>query len=480
LKQTSTMKLVGDAALRSVSTSDVQHNMQSNVQQNMQQNVQLSSPSNASSIASSNESFATDFSSTFARIRQQSVAIAAPLSPEDCQAQSMPDASPIKWHLAHTTWFFETFILAEYARHYAPFDADFKVLFNSYYNGVGAKHPRPERGLVTRPSLERVRAYRAHVDRAIVDLIAASDWQSVASKPLRDLLVLGFNHEQQHQELMLTDVKHLLSMNPTAPIYAADAPHPKASATTAAAAQWIRFDGGVIDIGHAPDAAGFAFDNELPRHRVFAQPFEIANRLVTNREYLAFIADGGYARHELWLSEGFDQVQTRQWHAPLYWQHAHGAQTKALSAAHGALSAAQGDAGAWHEFTLAGLRPLELDAPVCHVSFFEADAYARWAGARLPTEAEWEHAATQRAKSLAQLHDDVWQWTASSYLGYPGFKTAVGAVGEYNGKFMCNQFVLRGGSCVTPEGHARAHTSTYRNFFQPDKRWQFSGIRLAR
>ena len=415
---------------------------------------------------SGRNSRASGLAAAFARVRAHTHAIAAPLSAEDCQVQSMADASPVKWHLAHTTWFFETFILEPYANAYRVFDPAFKVLFNSYYNTVGAKHPRPERGLLSRPSLDRVLAYRAHVDAAMQALLA--DEMRAAS--VQQLLTLGINHEQQHQELILTDLKHMLSANPLSPVYR-EQTGAGASARNVGP-QWSAFAGGLVEIGHTGEH--FAFDNESPRHQVFLHPYQIANRLVTNRDYLAFIADGGYTRHELWLSEGWDRVNAGAWHAPLNWREDHG--------------------GAWNEFTLHGLQPLDLDAPVCHVSFFEADAYARWADARLPTEAEWEHAATDMpvdatpsldtlhpqaasGSGLAQLYGQVWQWTASAYLGYPGFATAEGAVGEYNGKFMCNQFVLRGSSVATPAGHARA---TYRNFFQPEKRWQFSGIRLAK
>jgi ergothioneine biosynthesis protein EgtB len=412
-------------------------------------------PSQASHRSESHPSLTATLAEAFQRCRAKTLDIARPLSPEDCQAQSMADASPIKWHLAHVTWFFETFILSEFADGYVPFDPDFKVLFNSYYQGVGARHPRPERGLITRPTLARVIEYREHVDSAMLRLFHS---QRQPNDSFEALITLGINHEQQHQELMLTDVKHLFSLNPTATIYAAQSAHPKAAAPHAESCSI--FSGGVIEIGRNASEPGFAFDNESPRHRVYAQPFELANHLVTNRDYLAFIADGGYSRHELWLSDGFDAVGRFGWQAPLYWR--------------------ADESGQWHEFTLSGMRPLELDAPVCHVSFFEADAYARWAEARLPTEAEWEHAATSGNSAIKQLHEHVWQWTASAYLGYPGFKTAAGAVGEYNGKFMCNQFVLRGSSCATPSGHARSEHSTYRNFFQADKRWQFTGIRLAR
>ncbi len=407
---------------------------------------------------------------TFLALRARSLQIKAPLSAEDCQVQSMLDASPIKWHLAHTTWFFETFILEPHSPHYACFDPSFKVLFNSYYNTVGDKHPRPDRGLLSRPSLERVMAYRAYVDAAMGAFLQ----DEVRAASVQQLITLGFNHEQQHQELMLTDLKHLLSVNPLQPQYVDHADHHPHEAVIDATTR-TAFTGGLIEIGHSGEH--FAFDNEGPRHQTFLRPYQLANRLVTQREYLAFMADGGYTRHELWLSEGWDRVHANGWNAPLYWhEDAH-------------------NGGGWSEFTLHGTQPLALDAPVTHVSFFEADAYARWAGARLPTEAEWEHAAASVAMpsltpalhpalhtkaatetGLTQLFGSAWQWTASAYLGYPGFEAAEGAVGEYNGKFMCNQFVLRGSSVATSIGHERA---TYRNFFQPDKRWQFTGIRLA-
>jgi ergothioneine biosynthesis protein EgtB len=386
----------------------------------------------------------------FRRVRAATEAIAKPLSPEDCQVQSMPDASPIKWHLAHTTWFFETFLLSEYAKGYRAFNDAYKVLFNSYYNGVGDKHPRPERGLLSRPTLADIYAYRAHVNDAIERWIANLDLAQ--HENIRALLLLGFNHEEQHQELMFADVKHMLSVNPLASAYANDAPHPHA--IDSGPIDWIAFDDGIVDIGY-DGRSEFSFDNELPRHRALLAPYRIANRLVTNGEFLSFMQDGGYRDHSLWLSDGWDWVRQNAIAAPLYWRH---------------------DNNAWKAFTLSGLRALALDEPVCHVSFYEADAFARWAGVRLPTEFEWEHAACSNS-SLKQVSDSVWQWTASAYLPYPGFAPARGAVGEYNGKFMNQQYVLRGGSCATPAHHARA---SYRNFFQPDKRWQFTGIRLAK
>ena len=386
-------------------------------------------------------------SAQFSLVRAHTEKIVLPLSPEDCQVQSMADASPIKWHMAHTTWFFETFILEPYADGYRAFDPAFKVLFNSYYNGIGDKHPRPERGLLSRPSLDRVREYRAHVDAAMLKFLASPSHAAA----VHSLITLGLNHEQQHQELMLTDLKHMLSMNPCSPVYREASARSLTAVPSSPA--WSTLTGGLVEIGH--DGEQFAFDNESPRHQVFLRPYQIANRLVSNREYLAFIADGGYSRHDLWLSEGWDRVRNDAWSAPMYWREDH---------------------GAWTEFTLHGTQALDLDAPVCHVSFFEADAYAHWAGARLPTEAEWEHA-LGASDALVQCFGERWQWTASAYLGHPGFATAAGAVGEYNGKFMCNQFVLKGSSAATAEGHARV---TYRNFFQPEKRWQFSGIRLAR
>ena len=372
-------------------------------------------------------------------IRKDTGRLAAPLTPEDCALQSMPDASPVKWHLAHTTWFFETFVLQRFAVRYAPFHPGFRYLFNSYYNTVGEQYPRPQRGLLSRPALDEVLAYRAHVDERMRAML---DGPTLGDEAL-GLVELGLHHEQQHQELILADVKHLLSLNPLEPAYAADGAHPAAAA---APLEWRARDGGVADIGH--DGTGFAFDNEQPRHRVLLAPFEIASRPATSGEYLAFVEEGGYRRPELWLSEGWAVAQAQRWEAPLYWRHRD---------------------GEWHEFTLAGARPLDADRPVSHLSHFEADAFARWAGARLPTEFEWEHA--------AGAGGEVWEWTSSSYGPYPGYRPAAGAVGEYNGKFMSNQYVLRGSSCATPAGHARR---TYRNFFPSGARWQFSGVRLAR
>lgn len=381
-------------------------------------------------------------------IRARSLALAAPLSEEDCGAQSMPDASPIKWHLAHTTWFFETFILERFEANFQPHHPAFRVLFNSYYNGVGDKHARAQRGLLTRPPFDEVLAYRRDVDARIHALLSQALPAEVMSE-MMGLLELGLQHEQQHQELMMTDVLHLFSRNPLKPAYA-DTLY--SLAETAPALQWLSFDSGVVQLGH--EGTDFCFDNELPRHRQFIEPYALATRLVTNREYLAFVEAGGYENPALWLSEGWDWVQTQQISHPLYWQHDRG----------------------WHAFSLHGLRPLDLDAALTHISYFEADAYARWSGARLPTEAEWEHAASE-VGGLIQLFGTCWQWTSSSYAAYPGYQVAAGALGEYNGKFMSNQYVLRGSSSVTPSGHERV---SYRNFFPATARWQFSGIRLAR
>ncbi len=377
----------------------------------------------------------------------------------------MDDASPTKWHLAHITWFFETFILTRLPD-YQPFDEHFGYLFNSYYEGEGPRHPRPKRGMLTRPTTEEVLAYRAHVDQGLRELFAAG----VESDPaLAPLIELGIHHEQQHQELLLTDILALFAINPLRPAYR---PAPRDLVVSVPVpAKWIDFDGGMQRIGH--DGAGFAFDNEAPSHETFVAPFRLADRLVTNREFCEFIDDRGYETPSLWLSDGWACVQREAWHAPLYMEKRE---------------------GAWFQMGLEGLHRVDPAAPVCHVSFYEAEAFARWAGKRLPTEFEWEVASrvakpadpaaaealrplpAPRTGGLQQMFGECWQWTASAYLPYPKFRPAAGAVGEYNGKFMINQMVLRGSSCVTPAGHARA---TYRNFFYPHQRWQFCGLRLA-
>ena len=381
-----------------------------------------------------------DLRGAYRDVRRATEALCRGLAVEDFVAQSMPDCSPLKWHLAHTSWFFETFVLAK-RDGYKPFDPRYAFLFNSYYDAVGARWERPARGLLTRPTVEDVMRYRAHVDARM----------SEVDEP-RAVIELGLHHEQQHQELMLTDLKHLFGLNPLDPVYR----DMKIDKPRAGDLEWLRFDEGIREIGHA--GGGFAFDNEGPRHRALVPAFRFASRLVTAGEYAAFIADRGYQRPELWLSDGWATVQREGWQAPLYWRNDGG----------------DGDAQDFTVFTLAGRRPLFSDEPVIHVSFYEADAYARWAGARLPTEFEWETASAH--DGAAQLYGVGWQWTQSAYAPYPGYRPLAGALGEYNGKFMCNQLVLRGSSSVTPEGHARA---TYRNFFPPNARWQFSSIRLA-
>jgi len=403
-------------------------------------------------------------------VRAASLALADPLSAEDCALQSMPDASPTKWHLAHTSWYFETFVLAASPGH-RPFDPDFAYLFNSYYNSVGDQYARPHRGLLSRPTLDAVRAYREHVDAQVLALLERNALDPAA----RGVLRLGTHHEQQHQELILTDLKHLFGANPTGPVYRDSAARPLERPPAAGPASFAAFPGGLHEVGHADPS--FAFDNEAPRHRVHLEPFALASRPVSNRDYLAFIEDGGYRDPAPWLSDGWTAVQQRGWEAPLYWRRSD-------------------DGDGWETLTLGGVRPLDPDSPVTHVSYYEADAYARWAGARLPTEAEWEVAAADAPVSgnfvesgalhplpapasggpLRQLFGDVWEWTASAYGPYPGFRPPRGALGEYNGKFMSGQMVLRGGSCASPADHLRA---SYRNFFYPDARWQFSGIRLA-
>jgi ergothioneine biosynthesis protein EgtB len=369
---------------------------------------------------------------SYADVRAHTEALAAPLSAEDQTVQSMPDVSPTKWHRAHTTWFFETFVLSSQPG-YRPFDERFAFLFNSYYEGVGPRHERSERGLLTRPGVAEVADYRAHVDAAMADVDLESD-----------LVQLGLHHEQQHQELLLMDIKHVLSVNPYRPAYA-DGWHP--AVTTSGS---VVHEGGLVDVGH--DGTGFAFDNEGPRHRVWLEPFALDLAPVTCGDWLEFMADDGYHRPELWLSDGWATIRAGGWEAPMYWEPSDG----------------------WHVYTLEGLRPVDHGEPVCHVSYYEADAFARWAGARLPTEQEWEAAADVDPALVA---GDVWTWTSSAYSAYPGFTPAPGAVGEYNGKFMVNQYVLRGGSCLTPQDHVRP---TYRNFFPAAARWPMTGVRLAR
>lgn len=412
----------------------------------------------------------------YRRIRARSVASAAPLSAEDAMVQSMADTSPTKWHLAHTTWFFERFVLAQSDR-YQPVNSAWDVLFNSYYQSAGPMHARPQRGLLSRPSLAEVLDYRARIDERIAHRFDAGDLDEQALSRI----TLGTHHEQQHQELLLTDIKHALWCNPLRPAYRGELPDPRGSHTRQG---WVAFDESIIHIGAPPwteesgqTPAGFAFDSESPRHRVLVPAHSLADRLVSNAEFRAFIDDGGYRNPALWMSEGWARIDAEQWQRPLYW-----------------------DEDGERAFTLGGLRELDPHAPVCHLSYFEADAFARWAGARLPTEAEWEQVAAMQpvaghfadddvlqpqapstasgeAAGLRQLFGDVWEWTSTAYMAYPGFRSLPGSLGEYNGKFMCGQWVLRGGSCATPRDHIRA---TYRNFFYPPDRWQFSGLRLAR
>jgi ergothioneine biosynthesis protein EgtB len=415
----------------------------------------------------------------YERVRAQTAALAAPLSEADAQVQSMPDASPTKWHLAHTTWFFETFVLERFEPGFAPHHPAFRVLFNSYYQGVGEQHPRPQRGLVTRPGLAEVLAYRHAVDERMAGVLSREPGDDALA-----LVELGLQHEQQHQELILTDLKHLFGCNPLDPVYRPAAALPQGSSS---ALGWCDFEGGRVSIGHG--GHGFAFDNEGPRHDVLLRPYALADRLVTQGEWLAFIDAGGYTDSRWWLASGWDWRRAQGIEAPLYWRR---------------------DGARWSVFTLHGRVALDADAPAVHMSYYEADAYARWRAAhdglpcRLPTEAEWEHAAqAHEAEAVAQGHfvesgvlqpqaaspsstqasrprqlfGDAWEWTASAYLPYPGYRPWAGAVGEYNGKFMINQMVLRGGSCATPRDHIRA---SYRNFFPTDARWQFSGMRLAR
>ncbi|MFL6692558.1 MAG: ergothioneine biosynthesis protein EgtB [Ramlibacter sp.] len=392
----------------------------------------------------------------FAQARGHTLQLAATLGPEDQCVQSMPDASPTKWHLAHTSWFFEAVVLAPHASTYTPFDPAFARLFNSYYESLGPRHPRPQRGLLTRPALHEVHAYRAHVDAAVQAFIASADdaaWSDAAP-----LLELGLNHEQQHQELVATDILHAFSCNPLLPAWQPQDTPPLRLASTTPPLRWLRHGGGQVEIGHT--GPGFAFDNETPRHAVLLHPFELADRLVTCGEYLQFIEDGGYTRPALWFSDGWASVQSQGWAAPAYWL---------------APGDPRAETAEWQVYGPGGVRALDPAAPVSQLSFYEAAAYAEWAGARLPTEFEWE--AMHDAPGISQMTGHVWQWTRSSYEPYPGFRPLAGAVGEYNGKFMVGQQVLRGGSAYTPPGHVR---STYRNFFPPAARWQFSGLRLAR
>jgi ergothioneine biosynthesis protein EgtB len=401
--------------------------------------------------------------------RRLSIELAAPLSPEDMVVQAMDDASPTKWHLGHVTWFFENFILAKYLSGYRVFDESFAYCFNSYYESQGPRHPRPMRGLLTRPSSDSVLAYRRHVDEALERLMSGS---GPDDGEIEKLIEIGINHEQQHQELLLTDILALFARNPLRPVYRERAEAPAAREPDPV--RWLSFPGGIRSVGHEGD--GCAWDNESPRHSVLLQPFKLADRLVTNSEWLEFVADGGYDEPLLWLSDGWATVKREGWRAPLYWEERD---------------------GAWLQMSLEGLHPPEPAAPVSHVSYYEADAFARWTGKRLPTEFEWEFAAAglpatgntlgmRKLRPLPpqpgsgdrprQMYGDVWQWTQSAYLPYPGYRPPEGGLGEYNGKFMVSQHVLRGASCVTPAGHSRA---TYRNFFYPHQRWQFMGLRLA-
>jgi len=406
-------------------------------------------------------------------VRAHTETLAAPLSPEDQTVQSMPDVSPTKWHRAHVTWFFETFVLADHEPSFRPYQDQYWFLFNSYYEGVGPRYARAERGFITRPGARDVGLYRADVDARMRELVTMLDGGSL--EKLTSTIELGFHHEQQHQELLLMDIKHVLSVNPLRPTYAGSPLAPSASDPLG----WVDVEGGLVEVGHR--GGGFSFDNELPLHQQWLEPYRLADRLVTNGEWLEFMADGGYDRHELWLSDGWGKVRAEGWRAPFYWT--------------------EGD-GVWFEHTLSGTRPVDPGLPVSHVSHYEADAYAAWAGRRLPTEVEWEHAVVADGQAdasaaggnladtetfhpraagpstghLRQVYGDCWEWTSSAYLAYPGYHPPAGAIGEYNGKFMSGQMVLRGGCALTPPGHARA---SYRNFFPPGSRWALSGVRLA-
>jgi ergothioneine biosynthesis protein EgtB len=419
-----------------------------------------------------NESLNITISNSYSGVRQFSEELTKPLETEDYVIQSMPDVSPTKWHLAHTSWFFETFVLSEINRNYRSPHPQFNFLFNSYYVQVGERHCRPKRGLISRPTVEEVVKYRRHVDQNMLEFLEIANEEQLSS--IASVIELGLHHEQQHQELMLTDIKHVFSENPLRPAYTAKEQKPLDRLLPEI--DWIEYPEGVYEIGH--NGGGFSFDNERPVHKEYANPFKLANRLVTNLEYLEFIEDGGYKRPEIWLSDGWNTVEANNWNAPLYWEEKN---------------------GNWQYFSLSGTREIALDEPVCHVSYYEADAFSRWAGDRLPTEAEWEIAASNLSiegnfvekenyhpmvisaetnnRKPQQMFGDVWEWTRSPYGPYPGYSTIPGAIGEYNGKFMCNQMVLRGGSCATSRSHIR---KTYRNFFPPDARWQFMGIRLAK
>jgi ergothioneine biosynthesis protein EgtB len=413
----------------------------------------------------------------FHEVRNFTARLAENLAPEDCVVQSMPEVSPTKWHLAHTTWFFETFILKKWVPGYRDAVPEYAYLFNSYYNAAGAMHRRDLRGLISRPTIEETKRYRESIDADIGDLISGADGKLF--REIEPILTLGIHHEQQHQELLITDIKHVFAQNPLFPVFREakiDPPKDGFAVANIDPLKFVEFDEATIEIGHHGN--DFSYDNEGPRHRALVLPFSLADRLITNGEFLRFMADNGYSRPEFWLSLGWTTVNEQNWRAPLYW--------------------IERD-GEWWNFTLSGLRRVDSNEPVTHVSYFEADAYANWAGARLPTEFEWERAAakididgnfveTERFhpaalnksahnQQLAQMFGDVWEWTRSSYSPYPGYRAGPGALGEYNGKFMCNQYVLRGGSCATSRLHIR---KTYRNFFPPDKQWQFSGIRLAR
>ncbi len=419
--------------------------------------------------------------------RRLTEALSQPLSAEDQTVQSMPDTSPTKWHRAHTTWFFETFLLGPHLDGYDVYDEAFNYLFNSYYEAIGDRHPRPDRGLVTRPGIAEIAAYRRHVDAALAKLFGSIN-DDAARAELAPLIELGINHEQQHQELLLMDIKHVLSSNRFDPAYSSDVERPNRSCGPVS---WVDFDGGITQIGLEPGSEGFRFDNEEPRHQALLQPFALADRLATCGDWLDFIADGGYEDPGLWLSDGWYRCGSENWSAPLYWS--------------------RSDNGQWLIHTLGGLREVDPNEPVCHISFYEADAFATWSGARLPTEMEWEHAtaaapwakgtlldqtasdeatavaasnplhptaaAEAAAGTLRQMVGDVWQWTGSAYRPYPGYSVPDGAIGEYNGKFMINTMVLRGGSAITPDDHVRA---SYRNFFHPHTRWHMSGVRLAK